>query len=327
MKRVTLKDISKIANVSETTVSLVLNNKATRISKEKKDEIKKIAKDLNYRPNLLARSLSKNQTHTIGLIIPDIENPFFSTLAKIIQKKLMENDYLLFIANSDDLVSQDKIIASKFLDYQVDGLIYCPANDAYRLKFEEKKILLNLKLPLVIVDRTFDELELNQVSFDNEYGGYIATKNIIDKGYRKIACLTGDLTTVTGKNRYMGYLKALEEAGIEFDQNLVYEGDYKFATGKALAKDILKNDDIDSIFISNDMMAYGFLTGKKKLGYNDRFLYIIGYDNLELHTDFNKNFDSVSQDVNKMANEAVTNILRQISGDNKIRKKILKPKI
>lgn len=322
MKRITIKDISKLANVSVTTVSLVLNDKPSRISVEKIAEIKKIAKDLNYRPNLLARSLSNKRTKTIGLIIPDIENPYFSTLAKHIQLNLMKNDYMLFIANSNDLVKNDKILIKKFLDYQIDGLIYCPSNDSYKLNYEEKKLLLNLDRPIVLIDRIFEEFELNQVSFDNEYGGYIATKYLIENGKKNIACITGNLNTLNGKNRYLGYRKALKEFNIKFNQNFVFEGDYTFNSGVEIGKKVFKISQVDGIFASNDLMAQGVLTIYDK---ENKEIWIVGYDNLDIINKFKRSFKSVSQDLEKLSQEAVKSIFNQIKDLNFKRNIVLKP--
>ena len=136
MSKVTLKDIAKIANISSAAVSIILNDKPSRISEEKKAEVKKIAAELNYRPNKIARSLLSTSTKTIGILIPDIENPFFSKLVRDIEQKMSIEGYSTLIANSNDLYASDIHHINEFLDRQVDGIIACVSNETY-LDMEE----------------------------------------------------------------------------------------------------------------------------------------------------------------------------------------------
>ena len=311
-KNVTLKDIAKIVNLSETSVSLVLSGAKNRISQEKRDEIHRVAKALNYRPNLLARGLSLQKSFTIGLIIPDIINPFFSRLADAIENYLSKKDYLLFVSNSNDNLSMDKKLLKRFIDYQVDGIIYCPANESYSLDLEEKQELLNFSTPLVMVDRIFVEIKNNRVYFDNELGGYLATKHLIDSGCKKIACITGDTSTFSGKHRFMGYQRALKEMNLEINSEIIFAGDYRFESAYKINLDILKKHKVDGIFASNDLMAYGLMKKLNDNNFKDD-IKIVGYDDLRQSEMFGIKIKSISQDIDKLARKSCEQIIEKIA--------------
>lgn len=323
-KRTTLKDIARAAGVSETSVSLVLNNVNTRLSQKTKERIRKTAEELNYRPNLLARSLYSQRTNTVGLIVPDIENPFFATLAKRIEEIISKEGYLLFIANSQDKVDNDIKIFRRFNDYQVDGIIYCPSNESYKLDLKNKAKLRDVPAAVVLVDRIFDDLTINQVCFDNELGGYKAVKYLINKGHKKIACLTGDLKTYSANKRYIGYVKALTEANIPIDQSIILNGDYRFASGYNVDVKKMIDMGVTSIFACNDLMAYGIC---KKLKDEDLVdsLQVVGYDNIIQSEMFDVDMVSVIQDVRLLAELTSQQLLAQIKDREYSKQTVLEP--
>ena len=170
-KRATLKDIAQKAGVSSAAVSIILNDKPSRVSQEKKDKVKRIAKELNYIPNQIAKSLLTQQTYTIGLVVPDLANPFFATLSKEIEKQLTKSGYFTFIMNSDEEFSQDREIVKKMLQRQVDGLLLCASNANYQQTNKTIQWLESIPIPLVLIDRTFNSNHLTSVSFNHFQGG------------------------------------------------------------------------------------------------------------------------------------------------------------
>lgn len=327
MKRVTLKDIAKLANVSETTVSLVLNNTPSRISEAKKEEIKKIAKDLNYRPNYVARSLSTNRTQTIGLIIPDIENPYFSSFSKHIEDMLRKNGYLVLLVNSDDKFENDRSLIRDLLGRQVDGLIIVPSLESYGMSTDINADLKSIKKPYVLVDRIFENISTNQVAYDNEYGGYIATKHLINQGCTNIVCFTGSLLSFSGRQRYEGHLRALREANLPILKENRYEGDYRYETGYNFGKKVLQRHDVDGVFSCNDLMAYGLLKAMREAQISRDDLKIVGYDNLKQSEMFGITLTSVSQDIYLLAEAACKQLLQQIEDPTYSETTILKPEL
>lgn len=281
MKPITIKDIASKANVSIATVSLVLNDKPSRISEAKKLEIKEIADRLNYRPNIYARGLASKKTKTIGLVIPDIENPFFASLAKNIEKELHKRQYALIVVNSDDYYKNDLRLINILNNRGVDGFLLTLSNEAYQKKDEVCDMLNSLRKPFVLVDRIFDVTEnFNQVSFDNLKGQYLATKHLIKRGYKRIGYIAPPHNTFTTKERVAGYKRALEENDIKIDENLIVYGNYRFSSGYDLTTELL-NQKVEAVVASNDIMAFGAVKqiSESQLKVPEDIA-VVGYDDL-----------------------------------------------
>ena len=324
MKKVRIKDIAEKASVSVTTVSLVLNDAPSRISEEKKKEIKAIAKELNYRPSHLARSLSMQKTFSLGLIIPDIQNPYFSSLAKKIDDLCRQKGYLVYTLNSDDKTANDVTMVQNLVDREVDGIFLCVATESYAQYDTISKLLDSVNTPLVLLDRILPDKAYNQVGFDNELGGFKATSYLIKSGSKKIAIFNGLMETHNAKQRYLGYQRALNHAGIALDNSLVFEGDYRFDTGYKLGLKVLKDPSIDGVFATNDLMAYGFQKAQREVNIK-RKINVVGYDNLEYSKMFDIPLISVEQDVDALAEKAVEILFKVINKKAEAKIHILNP--
>ncbi|PAT01628.1 hypothetical protein CI105_06020 [Candidatus Izimaplasma bacterium ZiA1] len=329
MKRTTIKDIAQKVSVSTTTVSLVLNNKPTRVSLDTKERIFKVAKELNYIPNTHAKSLVTNKTNTIGLVIPDIENAFFSSISKAVEDISLEHDYMVLLVNSNDSHERSMQVTKMLIDRGVDGLLVVTANETYQenKQKEFQELLKKTNIPLVLVDRVIDGFDVNSVTFDGELGGYLATKHLIEKGEKKIACITGPKFSKSTINRLNGYKKALSEHNIKIDENYIKEGDYHFESGYLLTNEIL-NTDATSIFAFNDLMAYGALSNLTNKHKENKFK-IVGYDNIKLVSMNEKKIDSIKQDSILLSKEVCNILYNQINSKTKLEsKKIsLKPQL
>lgn len=161
--KVRLKDIAKEVGVSIAAVSQVLNDKPIRITEEKKQQIKRLAAENNYTPNAAAKSLVLKKTNTIGLIIPDINNPFFANLAKVLEDLLRKQGYLLILVNSDDKADVEKELMQLLIDRNVDALIIALSTESYADEVQTKERLKKLSVPIVLVDRGIDNFEVDQV--------------------------------------------------------------------------------------------------------------------------------------------------------------------
>jgi len=326
MKRITIKDIAKLANVSPATVSLVLNDKKTRISDKTSNLIKKIARNNNYLPNFNAKSLVSGETKTIGLIIPDIENPFFAGLAKILELELKIHKYSLIIISSDDNHEND-INAIKILNLRsVDGFLLVLSTESYNYCDKIKNVLTNLKKPYVLVDRIFPEINCSKVSFNNYLGEYLATKHIIKKGYKKIGFIAPPKTHQYERERKSGFLKAMREENILIDEKKIKNGNFRFDDGYKLTEELLK-EEIDAIVVSNDIMAYGAIkkineTGKKI----PEDIALIGYDDL-LYSDMLVALTTIRQDKFLLGKEAIRILLKTLKDSNYIEEILLTPEL
>ena len=311
--KMSIKKLAKLANVSATTVSLVLNNKPSRISESKKSEIKELAQLHDYEPNFSARNLVMKQSKTIGLLIPDIENLFFSALAKKVEDELRQEGYSLIFVNSNDDYKQDLSLLKNLVNRGVDGLLLTVANDSIKHKSSYESLLKRLNTPFVMVDRTIGNPNHPQVFFDNKLGGYMATQYLIEKGYKKIACLSTKDISVNGLYRYEGYVKALEQAGYNIDQSIVFSGDYRFQSGYEIAdKLILEN--CDALFAGNDLMAYGVIKRLRELGKNvPNDIEVVGYDNLEFSRMLGLELPSIEQNISDLGKKSVELLLNIIN--------------
>ena len=218
---VTIKDIATYVGVSYSTVSLVLNGKAAenRISEELEKKILAVAKELNYRPNTLARGLRKGVTNSIGFVISDISNAFFIKLARRVEMEAMKNGYRVFFASSDEKDEKCIEVIDSFLNQRVDGLILIPTQGIQ----EKLNQLSSQKIPFVLVDRHFPKINANCVVMNNWQSAYDATDYLIKKGKRRIATFSYETNYYHMEERLDGYKSALKDNNIRFDKRLVPE--------------------------------------------------------------------------------------------------------
>ena len=324
MSKVTLKDIAKIANISSAAVSIILNDKPSRISEEKKAEVKKIASELNYRPNKIARSLLSTSTKTIGILIPDIENPFFSKLVRDIEQKMSIEGYSTLIANSNDLYESDIHHINEFLDRQVDGIIACVSNETYLHMKEFQAFLEGIDAPLVLVDRFISNVKKRQVVSDNKLGGYIATKFLLEKNIKYLAVVTGGKNSFISNERLKGVKQALKEIKLNIPV-FFSEGDFHFKSGYDIGihSNILTEN--TGVFCFNDLMAYGLLKANRIKDVKN--IEIIGYDNLAYSDMFGINLPSINQNIQQLAENAVLMLQKSIKNGNEYEVLYLEPSL
>ncbi len=255
---VTLNDIANKAGVSVSTVSRVLNNKTKkyRISSETENLILKAAKRLNYKPNQLARGLRLKTTHTIGLIVPDISNPFFAHVTRIIQTHAYQAGYSLIVCNTDEDIETELAQVELLLSKGVDGFIVMPVGTT----FSHIKNLMDDHVPFVLLDRSFDDLDTSSVVVDNYTGAYKATEYLISMGHSRIAVIQGLPDTYTNNARVKGYLDALKDAGIEVNLNYIVGKDFRKENGYIETKILLGLEHPPTaIFTTSDLITLGAL--------------------------------------------------------------------
>lgn len=316
--RTTIKDIANYTGLSVTTISLVLNNKANKIPKRTKDKILKAVDELNYHPNQLAVGLVKKRTETIGLVISDVSNVFFSNLAKGVEDECRRKGWNLVLCNTNDKHERDLSYIQVLADKGVDGILFCMSLDSNKKKAKESiQLLEKLKLPFVMVDRFLEEAECCSVIVDHKQGGYAATKKLLELGHRRIGCVTGPLNLEDSTDRLVGYRKALKEQQIDYDPELIFEGNYDFAGGEAAAEYFVSRD-VTAVFAFNDMSAYGVYKGLRRREIHiPEQMSLIGYDNIFFSEMLDVPLTTVNQPVYEMGVEAVHQLFTEIdSGVN-----------
>lgn len=281
--RTTIKDIANYTGFSVTTISLVLNGKADKIPKSTKDVIFDAVEKLNYRPNQIAVGLVKKRTKTIGLVISDVSNVFFSNLAKGVEDECRRNGWNLILCNTNDLHKRDLEYIQVLADKGVDGILFCMSLDSDKKRaLESVDLMKKLKMPFVMIDRFLEEVDCCSVIVNHRSGGYAATKHLLELGHQNIACVAGPLALEDSQHRLKGYKEALEEYGIAYDPDLIYEGNYDRESGKEAVEYILGlSKKVTAIFSFNDMSAYGVYNRLKKHNYYiPRDMSLVGYDDI-----------------------------------------------
>ena len=311
-KKVTLKQIAHEVGLSPASVSLVLNNRPCRISEENRRRIKEVAAREHYIPNQIARSLVTRQSKTLGLIVPNIESRFFSSLAKNLEQRCRAEGYALFITNSDGIPENDVELLNLLVTRGVDGL-FLVVSDEVSDNATLLEELNNLPVPCVMVDRVVNEFTCDKVMFDHELGGYMATRYLLQMEHRRIACVVNASKTLTGRKRLLGYLRALRESGLETDLSLVVESEYYISSAYEACTEVLDSD-ATAVFASSDNIALGLLKRMHEKGKRiPRDYSMVSYDNSAADALFEPALTSIEQNVGKLSMHAVGLMMRRLA--------------
>ncbi|MDH6306567.1 LacI family transcriptional regulator [Parabacteroides sp. PF5-5] len=253
MKKVLIKDVAKKAGVSNATVSLVLNGKEKegRVGKEVAERVRKIAAEMNYQPNALARSLQSGRTYIIGLIVADISNPFFSTLAYYVQDQIEKAGYAVMIMNTNENDDQLEKIIGMLKNHQVDGYVIVPTENG------EASVarLLEAKCPLVLLDRNFPDLKTYSVMVDGYQASFQATNLLIERGCKRIGLLIYNSFQAHMSERKYGFVDALQR-NKSYDPDLVEYVNFNNLEEDVLnAMDRLVKKKVDGLLIATNTIA------------------------------------------------------------------------
>ncbi|MEJ2884153.1 LacI family DNA-binding transcriptional regulator [Pedobacter sp. GR22-6] len=318
MKPASIKDIANKANVSITTVSFILNGKAEqmRISKAVIERVQAVIKEFEFKPNQIARSLRTGNTKTIGLIVEDISNPFFASIARKIEDKAYKKGYKISYSSTENDVAKAKDLIEMFKSRQVDAYIIAPVPGIE----EDIKLLLAEKIPVVIFDRNLPDLEVNYVAVDNFNGTYMATKHLLDKGKKNVAFVTVDLHVDQMNNRFFGYESALKEQGQEFNKEFYIEVPFDSSeedTHKQLALLFNEHPEIDAVLFSTNYLAIKGLGALKQINkkIDDDFC-IISYDDHDVFKLHTPPISVVDQPIEEIAERIIDIVLNELASSN-----------
>ena len=318
-KRVSLKDIADKVGVSTALVSYVLNGleKEKRVGAEIADRIRSALKEMNYMPNYIARSLRNGTTKTIGLIVADIANPFFSSLARFIEDEASKFGYTVFIGSSDEDCDKSSVLVSTLLNRQVDGFIIIPADGC----FDYLRLLIQDEIPLVMVDRYIPELSSNYVVLDNYRASYSAINHFVDKGFENIGMISYKSALIHMKERIRGYEEAMKMNGL--DKNIWIKSirfdHLRMDMDKAIQSAYKDGKKINALFFATNTLSIAGLYKIQKLKLNvPKDFALIGFDGNEAFDFFYSPLTYIKQPVDEMGKEAVRILIEQINGSKKI---------
>ncbi|MCY6960304.1 LacI family DNA-binding transcriptional regulator [Clostridium brassicae] len=279
----TINDIAKAAGVSQATVSRVLNNSGY-VKDETRNKVLKVIKELNYAPSAIARSLSTSKTNTIGVIVPDINNPFFGEVIKGISEVADKHNLNIILCDTDESMQKELKALKLLKEQRIRGIIITPTSAEDEYNSEYLTTLENLGIPIVLVDGHVKYATFSGVFVENIKGSFEATEALIKAGHKKIAIITGRMNSKPAKDRFLGYKKALTIHGIPVEEKYIFYGDYKQGSGYRYTKQILQMEDRPTaIFTSSNMMTLGCLKAiyEEKCKVPDDIA-LIGFDKIDI---------------------------------------------
>ena len=316
MKKPTIKDVAKAAGVSAAAVSYALNGRIDKVSNETIDRINKIIENLNYKPDYSARSLVKNQSKLIGIVIPQteshkqliLENPFYSEMISGIEGKLREHGYHLLLSG----VNQGESYLDLSIQRNLDGAIMM---GIYPEQFYDgfKKI----NIPIVLIDSYINDSYFKRIGIDDEYGGYLATKYLIDKGHSNIGLITGAIRKDgVVEKRFLGYKRAIREANYFYNPDYVFEESMSYEHGMAAGKLIAtKFPEITAVFATGDMVAFGAIRSLMDMGKKvPEDISVIGFDDLSMSKMFIPPLTTIRQHITEKGAIAAEHLINMIQG-------------
>ncbi|MBC1559400.1 LacI family DNA-binding transcriptional regulator [Listeria booriae] len=310
----TIRDIAEKTGVSITTISQILNGKGSRFSEATRNKVFQTAKELAYKPNFFAKNMVTNRTNTIGMIVPEVTDPFFSQMVKGAEDYLNAHDYMILLCNSSQDSTREDLYVEELLHRAVDGLIIASPNILASNVFTQ---LESMRKPYILLDRKRHHREEGNIYIDDYEGGYMATEHLVSLGHRKIGIITSDDSFYSVEERLQGYQACLKKHHLPISPDWIMEGDQTMAGGYNATKKLLAATDITALFVTNDQMAVGAYRAALELGITiPDDLSIVGFDDIELAEYMAPTLTTVRQPIYAIGQTAADYLLKAIQNPN-----------
>lgn len=319
---VTIKDVARRANVSPSTVSRVFTGSAN-VSPANREAVLKAAKELNFKPNHMARSLKLNQTKTFGLLIPDISNPYYAQLARNTEIAAREHGYSLLLADSNEDLGREKSYLQGLIERMVDGVILATVGGCERHVEKAKE-----QVPIVTVGRRIDLTGVDSVFVDNEKVGYLAAEHLIELGHRSFAVIAGNVNVSSTRLRLQGFMRRLNEEGLSLAEEWIQAGSFSLEAGERMAGGLFagQKDVPTGLFCFNDQLAIGAIKALKRMGYRvPGDISVVGCDNTYIATVFSPELSTINRPIDEMGSWAVRLLVERTAEKRKRSKRIELP--
>ncbi len=305
-----LKDVARLAGVSTATVSRVLNDLGLT-SDVTRERVLHAVRELDYHPNWLARSLRSRRTNTLGLILPDIENPFFTSLVKGVERSASARGWNVIFCNTDESIQREEALVRTLAERKIDGLILCPAAGPH----EYMKRYLEHGLPIVTVNRTLADVSVPAVTADNQQGAYEAVRHLLAKGHRPLALILGTPGLSTTEARLAGCRRAAQEFALGPEDLYIRAGYGRTAQGfKATLESLDLHPRPRAVFAFNNLMAEAALMAIHHRGLRcPDDVALIGFDDFRSAAALSPPLSVVEQDPEGMGAKAVDQLARVIA--------------
>lgn len=311
--KVTIKDVAAKAGVSPATVSRVVGNYGY-VSEKTRRKVLSAIEELGYRPDSIARSLVTRATHTIGLVVTDITNPFFAHLVRGVEEVTWQHGYTLILANTDEDVQREEAIIQTLQEKRVDAFIVVPASSQAAPHLQE---VVSEGIPLVLADRSVQDLAVDTVMVDNEDGAHRAVSHLIRLGHRRIGIVLDNLKITTNEERLAGYRQALLENGLPLEESLIQSCRYTQHSAYELVSTMLAGAERSTaLFTANNFMTIGAIQAIREAGLRiPQDIALVGFDDLEWNQVYAPYLTAVAQPVFEIGNIAAQRIIAQLKGE------------
>lgn len=320
----TIKHVAARAGVSFTTVSHVLNG-TRRVSESARQRVEQAIAEMGYSPSAVARSLKTSETFVLGVLVPNITNPFFAELTRGIEDFCRQTDYSVFLCNSDDDAERQGRYLQTLLERRVDGLLLAAAaGEAEALA----RRLESARVPTVVVDRDVPGLTADMVRVDHQGGARLAVSHLLSLGHRAIACLSGPSQFAVSRARVAGWQEAMAQAGIEVKKGWLLEGDFSAPVGHELTRGLLARGEVSAIFASNDLLAIGALRAAAEQGVAvPDALSVIGFDGIDLGGYVHPGLTTVGHPIRNLGETAATVLIERIAHRGADKREVVLPAV
>ncbi|WED24999.1 LacI family transcriptional regulator [Vibrio sp. JC009] len=308
---ITIKEVAEFAKVSQSTVSRALNGHKS-VKEANRIKVFEAIEKLGYQPNAFAQALASNRSHSIGMLVGSLDGPFFGPMMHNAELAVRKENYHLIITSGNELYEQEQESIRFLRSKKVDGLILVSdmLTDSDILKICED-------IPATMVlDRYIPEIKDKCILIDNELGGFLAVEHLIQKGHKKIGCITGQMSKVDSRDRLQGYRNALAKYGIEYDQNLVVEGRFDYqGNNDAVSRLLGRDEEMTAIFCMNDNIAVTAYSTCLERGMKiGKDISIVGYDNSTFSQHMNPGLTTIDFPIQEMAVQGAAGVLSLLAG-------------
>jgi len=308
-----INDVARESGVSVFTVSAVINNKS-HVGKDLRQRVEAAIHKLHYRPNLIARSLIKQKTQTIGMIVPDIGNPFFPVVVRGAEDAAQKQGYNLLLCNSDDSLEKEESAIELLFSKRVDGILLTKAAGDFSPSL--RKLIKETNIPFVLVMRTYPELTKDAVVSDDYQGAYEAVRHLARAGRRRIGLISGPLKISNAKERWRGFRDALEAENLAYEPGLVAEGDYRIESGFRAGHSLLSRRP-DGIYVANHLMTVGLLQASDEMGLKcPEDFGLVSFDDYPWLGVFRPRLTTVELPKHQLGSEAAELLIQRVAGNH-----------
>jgi DNA-binding LacI/PurR family transcriptional regulator len=316
----TIREVAERAGVSVATVSRVFSG-GTRVTENVSRRVREAARQLNYQPNRVARNLRVRQTQTVGLIVPDIENPFYTSVIGGIEEVLQASEYSLLLANSNENPKREQANARTLQAEGVAGIIFTPSGPDTAI-YER---LAAAGIPLVAVSRTPESMQIDAVCVANREGARTAIEHLIGLGHRRIAMISGPPWISTARDRLLGYEEALAAHGIASDRELVQYADFRQHGGYNSMRTLLSlQPQPTAVFVGSNLMTLGALQAIHERGLEiPRDIAVVGFDDMPWAVSLNPPLTAVAQPAYEVGETAARLLLERLRQPDRPPRKIV----